>query len=136
MLIVKRLSFAPFYLIFFYLTLSQSQPFLNSTDFLFSITPDYLQKLLIFTGLIMLTAIFFVLFVTLSQDWRIIAPVLLASNLISFLVFPSPLNLIMAVGFLTIGGLIYVLLDNKLKTYINFQPAVLLSSSVVNLVSC
>lgn len=132
MLIVKRLSFAPLYLLSFYFSLSQSKPFLNSSDFLFSVSPDYLLKLLLFISLIMFTSIFFVLFITLSQDWRIIAPVLLASNLISFLVFPSPLNLIMAVGFLTAGGLIYVLLDNKLKTYLNFQPASLLSGSVVN----
>lgn len=132
MYLAKKLSFAPLFLICFYLTLSQSKPFLDSVDSFFRVTPAYWQSVAIFVGLIMLTSLFFVLFVTLSQDWRIIAPILLASNLISFLVFANPLNLVMAVGFLTVGGLIYVLLDNKLKTYLNFQPGSLLSSSVVN----
>ncbi len=132
MLFLKKITFGLFYLITFFIVLVLAKQLLKSTDVLFTVSWATFFSLLAFVAITILTSLFFVVFITLTQDWKYIAGLLIISNLSCFLLFNSPENIILSIGFLSIGGLTYVLLENKLRSYLTFQPTVLLSAPTLN----
>src|SRR5258708_7124885 len=132
MALFKKLLFGLLYLVTFFLVLTQAKSLLKSTDIVFDFSQGTLIALGVFIGLILLSSLFFVIFITLSQDFKTIALILIISNLACFILFNNPENIILSLGFVSVGGLTYVLLDNKLKTYLTFQSTVLLTSPTLN----
>lgn len=122
MQIVKKLIFAPFFLISLSLLTFQLNPFLKSYDFIFSLSTDTLIQLAILTSLIVFTGFWFVLFASLAFDWKIILPVGLLASLTPMLIIHPSLGLILVVGILAALLLTYLGVENTLKNYLNFDP--------------
>lgn len=130
--IVKKLVLAPLLVLSFFLFLKLVQPVISNSALIFSFDLAFLASLLWISAAIILTSIFFVATSTLSQDWKIIAPLALALSILPFLLLP-PLNFYIGLGSLISFLLTNLILDNKLKAYLNFQAGQLLSSPVKNL---
>ncbi|OGE31510.1 hypothetical protein A2631_00095 [Candidatus Daviesbacteria bacterium RIFCSPHIGHO2_01_FULL_44_29] len=129
----KKLVFIPFYLASFFAALYLSKTLLSDYSGIFVLSMPSFMNLLLFAGAILLCSFFFCVMIALSQDWKVTAGALLISNMLCFIMFPLPENIILALGVLCMSGLIYVLLENKLKTYLTFQPTILLTPSIMNL---
>lgn len=130
---LKKVVFVPFYLASFFATLFLAKSLLSDTSSLLSFDSQNFINLLLFAGVILLCSFFFCVMITLSQDWKVTAGALLISNVLCFMMFPIPENIILALGVICMSGLIYILLENKLKTYLTFQPTILLTPSIMNL---
>lgn len=132
MLIIKKLIFAlPFLLFFalFCLNLSQS---LQNINAIFSFN---LGELLTTTWLILyllLALMFFMIFATLSQDWKFVLPVSVLGSLVPLL-FISPPNYILIVGFLVSFLIIWFTFERKLKNYLTFKATSLIIPSIKTL---
>ncbi len=131
--VVKKLTFAPLFLISLVAVFFELNPFLKSADLIFSLSFDTLIKLILICVAILLSGIFFIIFSALTLDFKLIIPIALVSSLIPFFFLPPPLAIISAV--LTFISLIlsFVNLENKMKSYLTFQPTVLLIPSIKQL---
>lgn len=132
MVTVKKLLFAIPFLAFFYLSFYFSLPFLKSTDYLFSLNISALLSLIYLTVAVFLASISFVVFATLADDWAYVAPVAFLGCLV-LIVIPIPNILIYIVLGLALLLLVFWSLSSKLKTYLTFQPGLILGHTVSNL---
>lgn len=130
--VLKKLLFAPFFLVSFYAFLYQGRVFLSSPTLILSLKLEALLSMIWLSVFALTASMLLIIFISLSQNWKYIFSVIFFANLFCFITFQTPANLILAVGFLSLSGLIYVILDNKLKSYLTFQPAALLTPSVKN----
>lgn len=130
MKVVKTVIFAPVFLILLACSLYFLGPVLSHTDFIFTFDVNVLAKLLIFCGSLLLTYLFYSIFVTLSQDWKIILPIIFVSGILPLILLPAPVNYIFTIGLIILLLLESVLLMHKLKTYITFSTATLLTPSI------
>lgn len=132
---LKKLIFAPFFLFTFAILIYQLNPFLKSYDFIFSLSTDTLIQLAILTSLIVFTGFWFVLFASLAFDWKIVLPVSLVASLLPIVLISPSLGLILSVGTLSALLLIYLLVENTLKSYLNFEPNSLFGPAIKTLSS-
>lgn len=130
MVLLKKLFFAPIFIILFGLLLYFVQPILKSQDLLFSFNQQLLIDFIIFAGLTTLTSLSFIIFSSLAQDLKLSLPVILLASLLMINFFPQPASFMMAGGIFLSLILVYFILDSKLKTYITFSPSALLSPSI------
>lgn len=135
MLNIKKLIFAPVFLVFFIILLSQLSPIFKSYDFIFSLSVNTLIALITISILIMLTSFSFILFATFAFDWKLILGVGALASLVPLLFFDPSVGLIFGVGIFASLMLIYVTLENNLKSYLNFNPNTLLGPSIRHLSS-
>lgn len=133
MQIVKKLIFAPIFLIFFIILFSQLAPLFRSYDFIFALSLETLIHMIVISILLGLTSLSFVLFATFSSDWKFIVPVGVLASILPMIFFDPALGVILAVGILVSLLIIYVNLENTLKTYLTFQGATLLGPSIRHL---
>lgn len=133
MVIFKKLIFVPFFLIVFAVLVSQLTPLFTSYDFIFSLSTDSLIKLIILSALISLSSFLFVIFVTLSTDWRLSLSVGLLASLISFLFLEVGLAIVLSVAILVTLLITTFSLEGSLKSYLTFQPNSLLGPSIRHL---
>lgn len=127
---IKKLAFAPLFLISLAFLFYFVNPFLKSTDIIFSLSLESFYQIIILSLLLITSGIFYVLFATCSQDWKYIIPVSLLASILPLFFVPLNIGIILAVSTLAILILTFSMLEVKLKTYLTFQPAVLLSPSV------
>lgn len=127
---VKKLLFAPFFLIFFALLTAQLNSLLSSFDILFSLSAETLMQLLKIAILFCASALFFAVFASLAKNWKIILPVIALAALMP--VFFMPLNLAIIFTFLCAISfyLSSLALGNTLKTYLSFNASSLIGPSV------
>lgn len=130
MLILKKLAFAPFFLIIFAILISQLIPFLKSYDFIFSLSANTFFNLAKLATLICLSSLLFVLFASLAQDLKITLPASLLLALIPLIFFDISLALILAVALFVNFLLTSLNLDSTLKSYLTFQPSNLLGPAI------
>lgn len=133
MFLLKKLIFAPIFLIVFGWLIYQLVPLLSSYDFIFSLSIATLVSLIVVSGLILISSFLFVLFAALSSDWKIVLPVALTSSVVPLIFFPPALAIVFAVAIFVSFCLTYVSLDNTLKSYLNFQPSSLLGPAIRHL---
>lgn len=100
MIILKKLIFAPVFLIAFFLLIYQISPVVKSYDLIFSISTTSLAQLIIISALISLASLLFVLFAFIASDWRLILPVGILGSLIPFIFLEIGLAIVLAVGIL------------------------------------
>lgn len=128
--VVKKLIFAlPFLAAlayFFYLINS----ILNPTEILFSLSLQALYQMMLITGILLLSGFFFVLFDTFAQDWRFVVPIIVLASLLPFAFLPPQVSLVVAVGTLITFLFVFIMLNAKLKSYLTFQPVILLTPSM------
>ncbi len=133
MIIFKKIIFSLFFLGLLALSLTLFKPFLNSYGSIFNFSLEQFISLVIFVAALIFTSLFFVIFVTFSQDWRYVAPVALLSGVIIFLLIPNLFGVIMVTGTLLSLTFVFATLHSKLKTYITFSPTTLLAPSIKTL---
>lgn len=135
MAIVKKLAFAPLFLLFFILLVYQLTPFLSSYDFIFAFSVNNLIQLIIIAALFSISGLLFSVFVTLAADWKLVLPVSLLSALIPMLFLDPALTIVFAVAIFISFLLIFLSLETALKSYLTFKPEVLLGPSIRRLAS-
>jgi hypothetical protein len=118
----KKLIFAPFFIAAFAYLLYVVKPLLSSTDIAFGLSVNAMLQLGLVSCLMLLASFLFILFCTLSQDWKYIFPVTLIASVIPFLLFPIPYSYLIALGTLASLNISNTILKNKLNSYLNFQP--------------
>lgn len=133
MLTLKKLTFAPLFLVVFLLLIYQISPLLRSYDFIFSVSFSTLIELVIISAAVSLSSFLFALFVSLSFDWKYIFPVGILASLIPLLFLDTSLGLVYIIGILVSLLITYLNLDNALKSYLTFQPSSLLGPSIRHL---
>jgi hypothetical protein len=133
MLILKKLLFAPFFLITLYFTLELLRPFFESYNQVFAYNLDSLGQRVLISALLILASFFYVLFVSLANEWIYVFPVALVAGLISLMLFPLPTAYVISVGLIISLLLIFLLTQRRLKTYISFSPHQLFFSPIKNL---
>lgn len=135
MTLVKKLIFAPFFLIIFAILISQLNPLLKSYEFIFSLSLDTFMQLIILTSLLLLSSFLFVLFASLAFDWKIVLPVSLVVSLLPIILINQTLGIILSVGILAALLLTYLGLENTLKNYLTFAPSSLFGPPIRHLSS-
>lgn len=133
MTILKKLIFAPIFLISFFILIYNLAPFLSSYDFIFSLSLDSFINFLILSGLIILSSFLFLIFATLASDWRISLPVGIISSFSTFLFLDMSYAFIFTAGLIISFLLISLSINSTLKNYLTFKPASLLNPSIRNL---
>lgn len=132
---LKKLTFAPLFLISFSILIVQFSSILKSYDFIFSVSIDTLIQLVILSALISLSSFLFILFAALSQDWRFVLPFGILASLVPFAFLETGLALVFSVGTLVSLLLTFINLDSTLKSYLTFKPTTLLGPSIRHLSS-
>lgn len=133
MIYVKKLIFAPIFLLVFGLLIYKLIPFLKSYDFIFSLSINTFIELITLSGLISLSCFLFVLFSTLAANWKFNIPIALLSSLIPMLFLDPSLGIVFAATIFVSLLITNVGLDSNLSSYLTFQPTSLLGPSIRNL---
>lgn len=131
--IVKKLAFAPVFLIIFTLFVYRVTPLLASYDFFFSLSINTFLGLLLLSFFISISCFLFVLFATLASDWKMVLPVAFLSALIPMLFMEPALGLVFTVAIFIGLLLTFLSLDNSLKSYLTFKPEALLGPAIRHL---
>ncbi len=133
---IKKLVFAVPFLVFLFLFDYRIQPLFNdSINVIFSFDTAVLLQIILVLVYLILAAISFAVFVTLASEWLIVLAVAAAGSVIPFFLSPTPPTYIFVLGSFLVFVITGAILLNKLKTYLTFQPTVLLLPSVKNLIS-
>lgn len=132
---LKKLIFAPFFLIVFGILIFQLNPLLKSYDFIFSLSWDSAIQLFVLTGLILFSSFLFVIFASLAYEWKIVLPAAFLASLIPMAIIGPALGLILSVGILASLLITYLGVENTLKSYLNFEPSSLFDPSIRHLSS-
>jgi len=127
---VKKLVFAPIFLIVFAILISQLTPFLKSYDFVFSLSLDSLTQIITVVGLISLSGFLFVLLSTFASDWKISIPVGAAAALLPFAFINPALAIVFTVGICISTLLTFLSLNAALKSYLTFSPKAILGPAI------
>lgn len=135
MLIFKKLIFALPFLIFLALFFYQLNFLFEDVYLIFGLNINILYQLIYLTAALSLASICFIIFCTLSDDWKFILPVSILGSLIPSAINKPPSSLVLFVGSFLSLGLAYFILHGKLKTYLTFHANTLLTPSVKNLAS-
>lgn len=133
MLNVKKLFFAPLFLISLSALIYQLSPLLKSYDFIFSLSIDTLIQLIALSALISLSSFLFILFVTLALDWRLTVPLGILTLPVPFVFLEATQALVFSVGILVSLLLTSLNLESSLKSYLTFQPNSLLGPPIRHL---
>lgn len=133
MILLKKLIFAPIFLIVFAILLYQINPLLGSYDFIFSFSFDTMIRLAVIVILISLSSFLFVLFASIALDWKVFLPIAAVACILPILFLDRSVFPVFAVAILVSLWLIYLSLDSTLHSYLTFQPSSLLGPSIRNL---
>lgn len=135
MILLKKFLFAPFFIVSFLGFCFLLKLVLKDTGILLSLEISSLINLIIISGLAFVSSLFFVLFATLTQDWKYTLAIGAIAALAPFIFLPLDLAVILGVLLLVSLSYTYFFLDKKLHSYVTFQPTVLLAPSVKFLAS-
>lgn len=133
---LKKLAFAPLFLIMFALSLKYFD-FIAKQEvyFIFSLSFASLLQLILLSSLIALSSLLFVLFVSLSQDWKLVLPVIFLASLLPLLYEDKATGFVLMIGIFIVLIITYLSLENSLKSYLSFLPSSLLGPSIRHLAS-
>lgn len=133
MILLKKLIFAPFFLIVFSVLIYQINPLLDSYDFILSLSGNTFTSLLIAGAFISASSFLFILFAAVASDWKISLPTGLIASAITFIFIPPALALVFAVAIFISLLATHLYLDNALKNYLTFKPADIFGPPIKNL---
>lgn len=130
MIILKKLLFAPFFLITFTLLILNLNSLFSSYDFIFSLSLETLISLITISALLILSGVSFALFVGLSQELMFILPVISLATIIPLFIIKPPLGIAMIIGTLIVLLVTLVAINDSLKKYLTFDPKAIFNPSV------
>lgn len=85
--------------------------------------------------MIILSALFFVIWAILASDYRYLAGLIVICALEIYLLLPSPINFVLIIGVVLSMFLVFPMIGQKLKTYLTFEPMFLFTPLIKNFVS-
>lgn len=132
-MLVKKLTFAPVFLIIFSITSYKIAGIFNNYQILFSLDFASFASIITISTLFLLSGLSFVLFATFANDWKLILPIVAIALFLPVIFIPQPLNFIIGIGFLAAFVITNLGLENKLKFYLTFEPSTLLIPIIKNL---
>ncbi len=135
MTLIKKLAFTPLLIISLLLLLYIFNPVLKSIDLIFSFDLGTFYQLITLSALILFSSLIFVLITSLASDLKIIIPIIILASALPFVLIETKLAIILAAIVFISLLLTYVSLESKLKSYLTFNAASLLSPSVKQLSS-
>ncbi len=119
---LKQIAFAPIFLIILILMGLKLSTLLEQPNILLFLDLNTLAQLATMTLLITLTALSFIIFTAIANDLRIVIPIIVLAGFFPLFFFPPPLNYVMIIGFSVCFILGFIMVDNKLKSYLSFNP--------------
>lgn len=119
---IKKLTFAPIFLLFFTLTLYKITPFLKSYDLIFSLSLNTLILLVIISIFILLSSFCYVLFSCFALNIKFVLPVGILASIIPFLFLDPALGVVCMVGIIVSLLLTFLSIETTMKNYLNFLP--------------
>lgn len=122
MVMLKKLIFAPFFLIFLTTLLYFLTPILRSYEFVFSLSVNTLIQLVVISLLVILSSFAFALFATLAMDLKIVLPVGILASLIPFIFMEAAQGIVFMAGLLVSSVIVYIGLENIMRSYLTFNP--------------
>ncbi len=131
---VKKLLFAPIYLVSLAALLYSLPTILTPYIELFNFDSNQLTSLILVSCLMVISALMFVTFATLASQLIFVAPVIALSSLISLFVFAGEGKIIVSSGLIISQLIAYLILRQKLKIYLSFNAASLLLPAAKNLI--
>lgn len=134
MLIVKKLFFALPFVLFLTGYCYLLDNFLKDPNLIISFSFTPLIQLAQLVLALLLGGFFFVIFVTISQNWKFILPVIIIAAPSSLLFIPTPISLILAAGFFLVFSLSALILTRSLTSYITFDASKLLSPTIKQII--
>lgn len=135
MSLIKKLAFAPLFMLFLAFFCYLLNPLLNDLGFLFSLDINIFLQLLQIGVSLILTALFYVVFLSLARDIKIVAPISLFASLVPLLLLNTSYPYIASIGVLISFLIIFLMVESNLKSYLNFQPTVLFNHNIKTLVT-
>ncbi|MBI2018152.1 hypothetical protein HYS96_00420 [Candidatus Daviesbacteria bacterium] len=133
MVYIKKLVFAPLFLIVFAFLIYQSAPILKSYEAIFALSTTVLINLILISSLICLSSLSFVIFATFANNWKFSLPIAISASFMPIILINQLAGLILSVGFLVSFLITLVILDSSLKKYLDFQPASILGPPIKQL---
>ncbi len=130
---VKKLVFAPIFLVFFGIFSYELAYTLSLPNLAFSFDMGILVQLLVLAFSAVLASLLLVVFAALAFDWRIVAPINLVAAILVLIFISSTPGLIAAVATFLILCAVYLMLERKLKSYLDFKPTTLFKPDVKSL---
>jgi uncharacterized protein YneF (UPF0154 family) len=130
--IVRKLFFAPFFLFSLVLMLVLTDRLMiDPLGILFGFNAENAWALLYLVGTLLLTSFFYIIFVSLSNDWRIVLPVVIIASLVPPGLYQNiTLGFYISAGILT-GALIgFFVQQQKMQNYITFSATTLLQPQI------
>lgn len=135
MMLLKKLIFALPFILTWSAFCFKLATFLQNTSLILEFSKaEFIQTTLLIIFLL-LAGSFFIIFATLSSDWKLVLPVAILASLTPLLFIPTSQSVILALGFLISFAATFFLLEKKLKTYLTFKASSLLAPSVDQLVT-
>lgn len=132
MVILKKLLFGVIFLLtltaFFYIL----QTVITSSNIIFSLSLEVFLQLLTLVALLLFSSLCFVVFTSLAMDWKLVSLIIVLSAFLPVVFIPLPAGLLLSIGLITSLAINYLLLYNKLSTYLTFQPTSLLIPTIKN----
>lgn len=133
MILLKKLIFAPVFLVSLISLAYFLNPLLKSYDFVFSLSVDTMINLVIISALIFISSLLFILLATIADDWRISIPVALIGSLVSFIFLDYSLAFVLSAGIFLSLLFSNLNLAVALQSYLQFKPSHVLGPSIKHL---
>ncbi len=127
---LKKILFAPLFLISFTLLIFNLNNVFSSYDFIFSLSLETLISLITISVLLMLSGVFFALFISLCQELMFILPVISLAAIIPLFIIKPPLGMVMIIGSLITLLITYFSINEALKKYLTFNPKAIFNPSI------
>lgn len=133
MLVLKKIAFAPLFLLTLVLFYYYAAPTIINKELLFSLEFSTLIALITMTGILVTACFFFGLFTIMAADWIFVLPIIGLAVLLPVIFLGLPLGVFIAAGSAVAFILSFIAIDNKLRTYLSFQPSVLMEPAIKGL---
>lgn len=133
MSVIKKLLLSPLYLVSIFGLIFYFEQL--KTNDLFSLSTSSLVTFVIFAALVIISCILFSVFVSLAYDWRIVFPIIILASLIPLFAIQNTPGYILSGGFFVTLCLVYTSELMKLRSYLTFEPSLLLSPGTKTLIT-
>lgn len=128
--LVKKLSFAPIFLLVLALTFYLLSPILTSTNSILSLDLKVGIELIVISVSITLSSAAFIIFAGLAGDLRLILPVVLVSSSLPLIFLPLTLGFMTSISLIISLILSYLIVQEKVKNYVNFSPTAIFGPTI------
>ncbi len=130
--VVRKLFFAPFFLFsLVVMFIFADQMVAEPLGVLFGLTASSAFTLFYLVGSIILTGFFYILFVSMSSDWRLVVPVAILAGLVPFGLFADfQIGSYLAVGVLVSLLIGFFVQKQKMDSYVTFSAVQLLQPQI------